>query len=447
MMALAATVGRPSGARIRPMLDDPDDRVALVAARTLADWGDRRCLRAYARLLNSMDLSVRWESVRALRHLTGQEFGYESHAALDQRTKAVSAWQDWLRGNMATAELKHPIQWLPILEGRTPEFRSHLVGRYGGDKASEAAVTRALRWLAERQRDNGSWEFEQLASADNAATSMALLTFLGAGNTNLIGPHKSTVARGLKFLSQQIVSEDGKGTLVEPGGTMYSHGLASITLCEAFAQTGDESLGEAAQSCLDFIIFAQDPVGGGWRYRPRQPGDTSVLGWQLSALEAGKLAQLRINPQTLNGAARFLNSVQEDGGSQYGYTTPRAGRSATTAIGLLGRMYLGWDQDQPALKRGVAFLAEKGPSHGNLYYNYYATQVMFHYGGDAWNQWNVAMRNHLVRTQVREGPEAGSWYSAQGDVGAKRGGRLYSTSLATLILQVYYRYPRRYEQD
>ena len=451
--ALAGSIGKPSVARIEPLLDDPDDRAALVAARTLADWGDRRCLPAYARLLDSRNVVVRWESVCALRYLTGQDFDYEPFEAPDQRTKALSAWQGWLSGNVATAKLRYPIQKIPNLVSRSvslqrsPELRSDLLGWYGGSVASEAAVSRALDWFAKHQKTDGHWEFDQLAGADNAATSMALLTFLGAGNTSRSGRYKDTVARGVKFLLRRIANEQGNGALIEPGGNMYSHGLASMTLCEAFSQTHDKSLGEAAQSCLDFIVEAQDPVGGGWRYRPRQSGDTSVLGWQLSALEAGKLAQLRIDPKTLDGATRFLNSVQANGGSNYGYITPSTGRVATTAIGLLGRMYLGWERDHPALKRGIAFLAEQGPSDGNLYQNYYATQVMFHYGGDAWSQWNVAMRDHLVRTQVRGDAEAGSWYFAQDDVGAKRGGRLYCTSLATLILEVYYRYPRLYEQD
>ena len=59
-----------------------------------------------------------------------------------------------------------------------------------------------------------------------------------------------------------------------------------------------------------------------------------------------------------------------------------------TAIGLLIRMYTGWDHYDPRLQRGVAFLASEGPSKTDMYFNYYATQVMHHYGGPHWPDWN-----------------------------------------------------------
>jgi hypothetical protein len=70
---------------------------------------------------------------------------------------------------------------------------------------------------------------------------------------------------------------------------------------------------------------------------------------------------------------------------------------ATTAVGLLCRMYLGWKHDTPALERGVEFMARQGPSENDMYYNYYATQVMRHFGGDVWKMWNERMRELMVR--------------------------------------------------
>jgi hypothetical protein len=102
-------------------------------------------------------------------------------------------------------------------------------------------------------------------------------------------------------------------------------------------------------------------------------------------------------------------------------------------------MYLGWKHDHGALERGVARVSKLGPSKTNLYYNYYATQVMRHYGGEQWKAWNAVMREQLVNTQATKGTEAGSWYIA-GDHGSDRGGRIYCTAMATMILEVYYRH-------
>jgi hypothetical protein len=74
-----------------------------------------------------------------------------------------------------------------------------------------------------------------------------------------------------------------------------------------------------------------------------------------------------------------------------------------------------------------------------MYYNYYATQVMFHYGGEPWKKWNNTLRDRLVAAQAKEGHARGSWHFT-GDHGAASGGRLYSTTLAAMTLEVYYRY-------
>jgi len=336
--------------------------------------------------------------------------------------------------------------------GRKPDVRSRLAIQAGGTEGSERAVAFALKWLAYHQMPDGGWNFNHgltprrggaaqnpgsSQKARNAATAMALLPFLGAGQTHTSGKYKSTVKHGLYLLVSHMKVNPQGGNLTELEGKMYSHGLASIALCEAYAMTHDKGLHKPAQAVVNFIAYAQDPVGGGWRYEPRQPGDTSVTGWQIVALKTGHAAYLRVPPITVKKATSFLDSVQANGGAGYGYTTPGTG-PATTAIGLLCRMYLGWKRDNEALKRGVEWLSRQGPSKSNLYYDYYATQVMRHYGGEAWKQWNAEMRDYLVSSQVKEGPEAGSWF-VKGDLGAEKGGRLYCTSLATLILEVYYR--------
>ncbi len=337
-------------------------------------------------------------------------------------------------------------------DGRGGAMKGQLVRAAGGSEASEAAVANALRWFAEHQMPDGGWNFDhrggacqgrcseagKLTTGRNGATGMALLPFLGSGQTHREGPYKEVVKRGLYFLVQNMKPKNGGGELVD-GGNMYSHGICSIVLCEAYSMTRDRDLMAPAQAAINFIVYAQDPVGGGWRYSPRQPGDTSAVGWQLMALKSGHMAYLNVPPPTVAGAVRFLDSVQSDSGSKYGYTNPGAGQ-ATTAIGLLSRMYLGWKKDNAALQRGVQYLSATGPSKTNMYYNYYATQVMRHNEGEDWTKWNKVMRDWLVDSQEKGGHMKGSWFMKGGDHGAETGGRLYCTSMATMILEVYYRH-------
>ncbi|MHB0954762.1 MAG: prenyltransferase/squalene oxidase repeat-containing protein [Pirellulaceae bacterium] len=336
-------------------------------------------------------------------------------------------------------------------EARGAKARKGMLQKYGGSEGSEASVAAALNWLSLHQERDGGWNIDHtrgpckgqcshpgmVPPSRNAATAMAILPFLGAGQTHKEGRYKETVQRGLAFLVQNMKVGNGMGDLSDSGGRLYSHGMASIALCEAYAMTNDPELLQPAQFALNFIAYAQDPVGGGWRYEPKQAGDTSVVGWQLMALKSGHMGYLKVPRRTILGANKFLDFVQEENGAKYGYTVPGAG-PATTAVGLLCRMYLGWKRDEPGLQAGAAYLHQLGPSD-NMYYNYYATQVLRHYGGPYWDEWNDKLREDLIKAQDRKGHETGSWYFSR-DPWAERGGRLYCTSMATMILEVYYRH-------
>ena len=323
----------------------------------------------------------------------------------------------------------------------------------GATDESERAVALALKWLADHQMPDGGWTFDLSAcpscrgqcrnsgkkdKARLAATGLALMPFLGAGHTQKAGKYQKTVQGGLYYLTNNMKLSPQGGSMHEAEGSMYSHGIGSIALCEAYAMTQDRALQNPAQAAINYICYAQDPVGGGWRYQPRQPGDTSVVGWQIMALKSGHMAYLRVPPATVKKAFDFLDVVQANSGANYGYTGPGSGE-ATTAIGLLCRMYLGWKKDNPALQRGVQWLGGKGPSSSNFYYNYYATQVMRHWEGEEWQKWNEKMRKMLVDSQAQKGHETGSWYEGSGHHNDS-GGRLYCTAMGTMTLEVYYRH-------
>jgi hypothetical protein len=218
-----------------------------------------------------------------------------------------------------------------------------------------------------------------------------------------------------------------------------------LALCEAYGQTRDSDLKNAAQWTVNFIVAAQDKKGGGWRYSPGQAGDTTVTGWQLMALKSARNGRLKFPALTLVNANHFLDSVQTRDGSRYGYDA-RGDSPPMTAIGLLCRMYLGWTHENAALERGVEYLSKTGPSPYDIYYDYYATQVLHHWGGDEWKKWNEVLRDQLIESQVKRGDAAGSW-KPTGDRGAPAGGRLYQTCLSVMTLEVYYRYLPLYQQD
>ena len=331
------------------------------------------------------------------------------------------------------------------------------------DKKTEAKITNcmddALQWIATHQLENGSWNFDHrigpgrhrtspnpglITEAENAATSLAILPFLAAGQTHQKGKHKETIGKGLKFLISNMKEEKHGGSFHERRGMMYSHGMTAIVLCEVYGQSGDMNLVKPAQLAIDYIVYAQDPVGGGWRYLPRQAGDSSISGWQILALKTAKLAGLTVPKKTLSGASKFLDSVATAEGAFYGYTAP-AKSDTCTAIGLLSRIELEWS-NRKALKEGITHLGNKGPSvkNANMYHNYFATEALFAYhqtqhekNDRTWSRWQAELAAFLLKEQASKGSAKGSWFFGHGY--AKGGGRLYDTALAALTLQIYQR--------
>lgn len=361
-------------------------------------------------------------------------------------------------------------------DGRSGATRERMIREGGGNRASEAAVAAGLKWIHLHQAPDGHWaldEFPQHGQRllpngalmpercnctghgiknDIAGTAFGLLPFLGAGETHRGGNdgvrlYAKDVERGLRYLLMKQYPDGGWG------GEMYAQGLATIALCEAYGLTADVELRAPAQRAIGYIVRAQSKAGG-WDYVPRpvRPLDTSVGGWQLMALKSGQLAGLEVPPQTLAAASRWLDEVSSLEGSGYGYVSPGA-TPTMTAVGLLCREYLGWGPRNPALQRGAQRLLAETPPRAmhNIYYYYYATQVLHHLGGELWQAWNPAMRDWLIGTQdrgvdPRHAHHKGSW-DPRGDVHGTPGGRLMVTSMSVLTLEVYYRHLPLYRRE
>jgi hypothetical protein len=341
--------------------------------------------------------------------------------------------------------------------GRSGATKEKLLLEGGGNTASEAAVAAGQKWLVMHQAEDGHWSldgFDQHVGGrcnctgfgqhnDIAGTALGLLPLLGAGEThrNPRSTYKSSVEKGLRYL----IKKQGRNGYF--GGGAYGHALATIAICEAYGLTADNTLRGPAQKAIGYIRFAQSD-NGGWRYEPKIGGDTSVTGWMVMALKSAQMSGLDVEDAqapTFNRASTFLGSVMTGDGSGYGYQRPEP-TATMTAVGILCRLYLGIGPRNSGVVSGVNRLKRTPPSKRmeNIYYYYYATQVMHHVGGDAWNAWNPAMRDLLVATQDKGTGSGrshlkGSW-SPSGDAYGGPGGRLMTTSLAILTLEVYYRH-------
>ena len=111
---------------------------------------------------------------------------------------------------------------------------------------------------------------------------------------------------------------------------------------------------------------------------------------------------------------------------------------------MLCSQYLGAKPDDPAIVEAVVYLSRSLPSAKNpdVLYWFFATQALHNVPGPAWDTWNRQIRRALV--EVQSPPDVcadGSWaFEKSVDSWSSDGGRLVTTSLCVLTLEVYYRY-------
>jgi hypothetical protein len=349
--------------------------------------------------------------------------------------------------------------------GRGAGHREEMLSAYGGTRESERAVAGALNWLARHQLSNGSWSLGEFSNrckgekcsgrghvrSDAAGTALGLLPFLAAGQTQSSeGPYKAHIERGVNWM---VKNQKADGDLT-PGSEqqMYSHGLAAIALCEDYGLTNDSKVRVAAQNAIRFIERAQNRTTGGWRYRPGDEGDTSVVGWMVMALKSAHMANLVVDPQSFEGATKYLKTCAKSAkGGVFSYTPIQGPTPTMSAVGLLCTQYLGAKREDPAMLEGKAYLLGNLPGRGqrNIYYWYYGTQVMHNLLGPEWDRWNRQTRRTLIETQSREGCSSGSWEPGgeAPDKHGDQGGRIMTTSLSALTLEVYYRYLPLYKLE
>ena len=354
----------------------------------------------------------------------------------------------------------------------------------GGSGLTESAVELGLKWLADHQDvdADGRWDCDDFAKHDPAddkcdgpggalydvgVTGLSLLAFLGAGYTDRGSARENKYAKNvrnaLRFLMQNQ-DDDGCFGSRSSRHFMYNHAIAGLAMTEAYWMTRNPRYKKPAQEALNFIAHARNPYLA-WRYEPRGgENDTSVTGWMVMTLKSGKFGGLDIDPDAFEGARQWIDKMTDPEFGQVGYNMPggTAARpeglqdkfppeksQSMTAVGMLTRIFLGEDPRTSEMIRKGADLCLESPPRWNpddgsidMYYWYYATLAMFQVSGRHWKAWNKHMKEAIVKHQHPRGlgSRTGSW-DPIGPWG-NDGGRVYSTAVMVMCLEVYYRYDR-----
>ncbi len=337
----------------------------------------------------------------------------------------------------------------------------------------------ALDWLARHQDEDGKWDADGFMSRckgrkctgpgnpvhDVGLTGLALLALLGDGNTLRVGKYKENVRKGILWLKDQ---QDDEGLIGEKVGQsfMYSHIIAATAMCEAYGLSRFRLLRRPVQKAIDYISNARNPYKA-WRYYPRSgDNDSSVTGWAVIALASAKSFKemgLKVSEDDFKGAIAWYDEMTDPNTGRVGYITrgslparprewmdefPAAKSESITAVALLARFFAGQDpRRDPVMIRHARLIAGKPPVWNtrdgsiDMYYWYYGSYALFQMGGSFWRNWNKRLKSAVVDSQIRgKGCARGSWDPA--GVWGREGGRVYSTALMALCLEVYYRYSR-----
>ncbi len=374
----------------------------------------------------------------------------------------------------------------------TPGIRGIPGGRSNAGTPTEEAVDDALRWLKHHQNRDGYWSAEAFDDEcgkqgndgacdgrgnprfDVGVTGLSLLAFLGAGNTDRYGAYQATVYEGIRFL---LDIQDADGSFAPPGSTQgtYDHVIASLALCENYLYSpASFRLKKPAQKAMN-ALYAMRTPGSGWRYMPdhnemaipSRTADTSVTGWAILAMSTARKAGLYVDQDSWDDSLAFLDEMTDSSTGRTGYIEhggavareaqtavawPAEQSEAMTAVAVLCRIFADPDledaHNREMVDKGAELLAAMPPvwddneaGRRDYYYWYYGAYAMYQLGGQNWRLWERALLKSVLPEQHREGERKGSW-DPQHDPWGHAGGRVYTTAINTLTLEVYYRYAR-----
>ena len=341
-----------------------------------------------------------------------------------------------------------------IWSNRTDEGRRGAIARFGGSAATERAVLRALEWLKNNQRTDGSW------AGGEGQTGLALLAFLAHGERHDSEEYGDTVTGAINWLVRYMAEKKWPGR--RPGA--YMNGIATYALAEAYALTELPMIVPAVERGLEILIKGQQYNGGfGYGYArgsEEKPArwDMSVGSWQFQALKAAKAAGIEVSgmDNAIKRGIKWMKTVVFQGPRFY-YSSEKDDKEtpeiiegedpsgAVTGAGALCLQLLG-EADADQVKSAIDWIRDNmnhdydPPPLYAHYVWYYQTQAMFHAGEGKFRAWNHSFAPMLVRNQEPDGHWALTPTST--DAGMNE---VYSTALCALSLQVYYRYLPTYQ--
>lgn len=299
--------------------------------------------------------------------------------------------------------------------------------------ATDASINKGLAFLAARQHTDGSFGSGSIYRRNVAVTGLAGMSMLAAGSTPSRGKYATEIKLSIDFIlkhskpSGYILCEESPSH-----GPMYGHGFATLYLAEVYGMTPQENVRTALKNAVNLIVGSQNPEGG-WRYDPDgKDADISVTVCQMMALRAARNAGIAVPRETVDRCTEYVKKCQNgDGGFRY-RLEPRPQSQFPRSAAALVALNSAGIYEGPEIRSGIEYLLRFSPRaelfryENHFYYgHYYAVQVMWHRGGEGWENWYSGIRDELVERQLPDGSWPDSLICAE-----------YGTAMACLILQM-----------
>jgi len=340
-----------------------------------------------------------------------------------------------------------------VIGTRNGTEKNKRINDYNVPQKTLNAIEKALKWLAEHQSKNGSWNVEKYEGQNNnqtieSVTAAAILAFLGEGHSERSGKYKKTISNGIKFLNKAVNAKKDRPHF----GNNYGSAIILMALAESSMFGSSSTTSHNANTIAK--MFLDQYNGEGWHYAGAGH-DLSVSGWIALGLKSALHAEVPVMKTELGRTVMedykkwiLTKATSDDTG--FGYYSPgRGGSPHMTWVGMFQRKFLGSPNDDPFLKKAaehsMGWLKSGkwvgAEMMGDIYGVYYGTLACFQQQGDLWKVWDKAMTKTMVGSQCKGSVKelGGSWDPTIGHT-AKKGGRVMTTALSAMCLEVYYRH-------
>ncbi len=314
--------------------------------------------------------------------------------------------------------------------------------RFGGEIPPEVdeIYERGLSWLAENQKEDGSWSDGQTGPG---VDGLCVMAFLASGDDPNFGRWTLNIRKALRHI---LLAQDETTGYIP--NSMYHHGFAMLALAEASGVVdelalwqGSEKRGKTIAQALDLAVGCaaaaqKNNRWGGWRYSPdASDADTSVSGAVLMGLLAARNAGMNVPDDTVDAALEYMRrSTGRDGSVAYAGGLGGMGESMNRSCiaTLVAAVSKQKDEEKfPATVKHITSRLEHRESGYPEYFRYYMAQALYQTDYEAWQKWNAMTVRILHETQAEDGSFSRS---------------AYSTAMSLLTLALNYRFLPIYER-